>query len=375
MPVPRIPVPRLPRDFRSRPWPLVTEEHAGTATVTFLCESRQATSVLLFANRLTDERNIGCSEMEYLGDGLWGLSYRMETDWRASYGFLQHTGCGVPPWRDDSDQRSLRALLDTGNTDPRNPLTCPNSTGRLFSVVELSDAPPQPFRLVQHQDDGVPTPSEHRIPTSSGPRTVWAHPVGSPGEGSPLVLVLDGDTWLHHHRMQLSLNAAHQAGVIPASWVLFVSSGSKAQRWQYLGHRDGASAELATGILPWAQHQLGAGLGPASTLATGHSLGGISALWALARHPERIGAALAQSPSLWTDQDSALASVLRQCVGRIRLEVGRQEWAMVGQVRQLAQTLQDAYVAVEYVEFNGGHDYACWRGGLIEGIAALLPPE
>ncbi|WP_120004149.1 enterochelin esterase domain-containing protein [Nesterenkonia muleiensis] len=381
-PAPRVPVPALPKNHRTQPWPLISENHddagAGTATVTFLYESRRAKTVLLFVNRLTDERDITRSEMEYFGDGLWALSYRMDTDWRASYAFLEHTGCGEPPWRTETDQRTLRTLLDSGRCDPRNQLTCLNSGGTPFSVVELPDAPPQPHRIeLRHPSlpQSAVIAAEHSVATASGHRRVWAHPVGRPGAAAPLVLLLDGETWLTHHRFQLSLDSARQAGELPDLWAVFISSGARSERWQYLGHHDGAARDLPESILPWAQRTLEAGYEPASTVVTGHSLGGISALWALAQHPESIGAVLAQSPSVWTDPDGALAAHLQQTSGRIRLEVGRQEWAMADQVRELADALGSTGAQVEYAEFNGGHDFACWRGGLIEGITALLAPR
>lgn len=376
-PAPRIPVPALPKNCRTLPWPLISENH-GAATVTFLYESRRANTVLLFVNRLTDEKDITRSEMEYLGDGLWGLSYRMDTDWRASYAFLEHTGCGEPPWRAETDQRTLRTLLDSGRTDPRNPLTCLNSAGTPFSVAELADAPFQPHRIAlgcpSLPQSGV-SAAEHCVATEAGQRTVWAHSVGHPGPAAPLVLLLDGETWLTHHSFQLSLDSARRAGDLPDLWAVFISSGPRSERWQYLGHHDGAARDLPESILPWAQRTLDAGYEPGSTVVTGHSLGGISALWALAQHPESIGAVLAQSPSVWTDPDGALAAKLQQASGRIRLEVGRQEWAMADQVRELADALRSTGADVECVEFNGGHDFACWRGGLIEGIATLLAPR
>ena len=29
---------------------------------------------------------------------------------------------------------------------------------------------------------------------------------------------------------------------------------------------------------------------------------------------------------------------------------------------------------VTYREYQGGHDYACWRGGLADGLIAMLRP-
>ena len=40
--------------------------------------------------------------------------------------------------------------------------------------------------------------------------------------------------------------------------------------------------------------------------------------------------------------------------------------------RHLRDVLRAREYDVAYREFNGGHDYACWRGGLADGLANLL---
>ncbi|MDT0201050.1 hypothetical protein [Nocardioides sp. AE5] len=90
----------------------------------------------------------------------------------------------------------------------------------------------------------------------------------------------------------------------------------------------------------------------------------------LARRPDLVGAAVAQSASLWRSWPGEALAAAGPV--RARLEVGRQEWVLLEPNRRLAAELTDAEAEVELVEFNGGHDYACWRGGLIDSIAALL---
>ncbi|CAM5452935.1 enterochelin esterase [Streptomyces californicus] len=56
----------------------------------------------------------------------------------------------------------------------------------------------------------------------------------------------------------------------------------------------------------------------------------------------------------------------------LRLEVGLQEWMLLGENRRLRNVLRARGYDVRYGEFNGGHDYACWRGGLADGLVDLL---
>jgi enterochelin esterase family protein len=86
-------------------WPVVTRDS-------------EAEEVPLFANRITDERNLAASLMRRVpGADVWHLSYRMRADWRASYGFATHTPGATWPWA-DADQDAIRDALDRARPDP-----------------------------------------------------------------------------------------------------------------------------------------------------------------------------------------------------------------------------------------------------------------
>ncbi len=56
---------------------------------------------------------------------------------------------------------------------------------------------------------------------------------------------------------------------------------------------------------------------------------------------------------------------------RIRLCVGSLEGSTVLHVQQLHQRLLNAGVDSHYAIYTGGHDYAWWRGALIDGLGLL----
>jgi enterochelin esterase family protein len=89
--------------------------------------------------------------------------------------------------------------------------------------------------------------------------------------------------------------------------------------------------------------------------------------------PEAVGCALAQSPSLW-QRELVMPEAGTSRLPKVYLEVGSQEWVLRDPARRLAAALQHAGAPIRFFEFNGGHDYACWRGGIADGLRALLPP-
>lgn len=158
--------------------PLLEAGDDGERVVTFLWRSSGDAEVLLFVNRLTDETDLGRSELARVpGTDVWHLSYALEPDWRGSYGFVVHDGDGPAPWRGTDDQVSLRGLLDRARSDPRNPLTCPNRAGTTLSVAELPDAPPQPWR-----DAEAAAPATGRCARPPAP-TAGSAGCTSPGPG------------------------------------------------------------------------------------------------------------------------------------------------------------------------------------------------
>jgi enterochelin esterase family protein len=60
------------------------------------------------------------------------------------------------------------------------------------------------------------------------------------------------------------------------------------------------------------------------------------------------------------------------CGLRAYIEVGLQEWVLLEPNRRLAGELAAGGADVRFTAYNGGHDYACWRGGIADGLRWLL---
>lgn len=343
--------------------PLVEEiNDTDEVIVTFCWRDAEAEAVLLFANRLTDERRLHETMLERKeGTDLWHASFRMASDWRASYSFLVKRPGEPAPWESEA-QIELRAVLDHGAPDPRNPDWSHNRAGVLQSVVSLPHAPQQPWLALR------PEVVPGTLTRETGPdgRDVWLYdPAGADVHVDlPLVVALDGDVWTGHHSLPTTLDnmiadghLRHVRAVLPAS-----AGGSK--RWE----EDGA-AYVAEQLIPWARERRALS---DEVVVVGQSLGGVTALRAGLLYPDVVTGVASQSASLWLDDLSdAVRPGLRT---RVHLAHGTQEWVLDELHRDLVARLEAAGIDVTSAEHNGGHDYAWWRGAIADGVRALLPP-
>ena len=439
---------------------------AGHTIVTFLFWDATAADVLLFANRLTDERDIVRSLMDRVpGTPIWSLSYLMRDDWRASYAFVPlkswqgarlreaNAGAGAgagpaagiagraatadagatpgatPPRPELNraelnrpDQLRLRELLDRGVPDPRNSVRCMNRVRKPMSIVSLPDALHDPWPAdciaVQHPEiyTGLAGTLQHAaMPDDAGPdgQELWLYqppplkaetgaaagasagraavpadpaqsggpdePAGRFADGDlPLLVVLDGDTWLTQQHLHRILERQMLAGELPPLRALFVASGGRENRWQRLHAAAEFETVLVESVLPWARthwHLPASGL----TVLTGQSLAGYVAITAGLRHPRAFNHVIAQSASLWqADPFQALArhgsrhSFEAADSPQLHIQVGLQEWVLLEPHRDLVRNLREQGWNVTATEYNGGHDYVLWRAHLVETLRRVL---
>lgn len=344
---------------------------------TFLYHHEQAEQVLMFINRLTDEKNLDRSLMSRIeGTGWWQLSMQMKTTWRASYNFLPALPGERPVWLGDDDQVRLRAALDAGEGDPLNPETVCNRIGRCMGVVQLEDAPVQEFLLTQAEIDELPEPEWMQTP--DGHRYVLGR-VGDPAPDAPLFIQFDGEMWFSQG-MERTLNRAHEAGRIPAMHVFFLHSGGRENRWKELNGDNPIADYLVDIAFPHLEAVHGIKTDPQNIVINGQSLGGLSSLLAVLSRPEAFGGAIAQSSSLWQpqvmdrlDELEAAGEIDRLRHLQLEIEVGEQEWILVPPHRELKARLEKLGLKnARCTTFNGGHDYACWRGAIVPALERII---
>ena len=397
--------PQLASQLQEQLWQQVTSTplleadptQEGKYLVTFLWRGA-AQRVLLFVNRLTDEKNLADSYMRRLpGTDTWYLTYRMDADWRASYCFLSAPAAAQAPWLQGSQVR-LRQALDGGLPDPHNPVTCTNRRGFVQSVVSLPLAPAWPLgQWPVFSDDaagagrfdggglgaGRGDADAGRLDVvadlDSLGRQIWVYTPASISrpQSYPVLLVLDGEVWLKRHHLHLALAQLMDAGLIAPAYIVFIDSGGTEQRWQELGDSD-FGGYLSGQLLNWLKAHYAISPKPADRVVIGQSLGALTVLRTLVAYPQLIGAGISQSASLWQDvlfnELNALDAMARPLAGsRAWIEVGSQEWILAPLQPKAVCQLREAGMQVKDMVYNGGHDYACWRINLASALMHLLP--
>ncbi|MCX5415679.1 enterochelin esterase [Streptomyces sp. NBC_00059] len=395
--VPRLPLPGIPlpgpddaEDFWARArldgTPLVAPDPYGSpdhSAVTFLWRGTPATrAVQVLPNKLGDPRAPEGNMMERVpGTDVWHWTLRLRHDWRGTYDFYVDEGGGPESGTADYWQW----LRTRRRHDPLNARTLPKRwDGEPVSYAELPAAPggqgwqPRP-------DVARGKVAAHQVPAGKlggGTRRVWLYePPLAPGHSAelPVLVLLDGEHWQPRLGLANLLDNLIADGRIPPLVALLPDSVDSATRWAHLTCRPEFVAFLADELLPWAAARLPVTQDPARTVVAGQSLGGLSAAHAAVSAPARFGNVLAQSGSFWWP-DGPQAQWLTDRIAqtprlpvRFRLSFGEQEWVALPAARRLRDVLAAAgYDDSSYREFNGGHDYLCWRTELADGLVELL---
>ena len=399
--------PQLASQLQEQLWQQVTSTplleadptQEGKYLVTFLWRGA-AHSVLLFVNRLTDEKNLADSYMRRLpGTDTWYLTYRMDGDWRASYCFLSAPAAAQAPWLQGSQVR-LRQALDGGLPDPHNPVTCTNRRGFVQSVVSLPLAPAWPlgqWPVFSDAAAGAGRLNAGRGDADAGRlnagrldvvadldtlgRQIWVYTPAliDRAQSWPVLLVLDGEVWLKRHHLHLALAQLMDAGLIAPAYIVFINSGGTEQRWQELGDSESDFGGYLSGqLLNWLKTHYAISPKPADRVVIGQSLGALTVLRTLVAYPQLIGAGVSQSASLWQDVlfnelNAPDATQTPLAGARAWIEVGSQEWILAPLQPKAVHQLRKAGMQVKDMVYNGGHDYACWRINLASALMQLLP--
>lgn len=362
--------------------------------VTFLWRGGPATqNVLVLPNKVADPLDFSRNLMVRVADtDVWHLTLRMRHDWRATYCLSPDEGDGPGGPYGQRDARYWRWLRANGRPDPLNRRAAfpsrrsPNG----LSVVELPMAPGQ-GQADWRPRPGVPagTLGEYIVRSDllGAARRVWiytphAYDQVIAAEPVPLLVLLDGEMWGPRLGVATLLDNLIADGRVPPLVAVLPDSVDTATRWREMACNETFAEFLTHELLPWVTATWRVTADPARTVLAGQSLGGLASAFTALRAPERFGNVLAQSGSFWwpaaADGDARGSEWLtRQYVTaprrpvRFHLSAGLKEWALLAANRRMRDALRDKGYAVVYREFNGGHDYLCWRTAFAEGLVDL----
>lgn len=346
--------------------PLVEDAHGGTdAVITFVWVGR-ADAVSLGINRVT-HTDADTVMRRIVGSDVWRASFSVPREWRGSYGFLVRAEGAGDPLAGLGAREAMRAIRETGCTDPRNPRVEGTHLGPGTSWAQGPQAPAEPWL---ERRAPLPAPVELMAP---GARRVWVHePSGLTGT-RPVIVVHDGQVWHRSGRAVEQVEAMAAAGLAGAPTLVLLDSGTRAERMRDLSIDGDASDYVATQLLPWIRERFDVASDPAHVAVSGESLGGLTALRTAFEHPQTVGLALAQSSSLWQDDLGERLAALPDDAGtRAFVTAGSFEQTLVAHNRELAAKLEERGFLERFVEFQGGHDFTCWRGWWGAGVHSLF---
>lgn len=323
---------------------------------------------------------------------LWHATFRARSDLRGRYVLCANDSLGDLPdeGTPEYETRWANFLPDPLNPNvfvwPKHPVD-PNSSEEVESILELPDAPKQPWLERRH---GVARGNveEHtfRSTVLKNERSVWVYQPADHVAVSghlPLLVLFDGFDWMHiEPTIVPTLDNLIAEGVIPPMVVVLPDALDFKTRSRELPCHELLLPFLQEELLPWARQRWNVTSNPAHSIVSGRSYGGLAAAFVGLRIPKVFGNVLSQSGSFWwkahTEYDLEAEILTRRFAQEPRvpvrfwLEVGLQEGSyMLPTNRHLRDVLDAKGYDVSYREYNGGHDQLCWRGSLADGLRSL----
>jgi enterochelin esterase family protein len=367
----------------------LTSEHEITLRWAETDPSRPALDVLVRLVALTDDAQEDGDLSQFLMEpgprGSWTWTSNLPADLRTAYQLC--------PVRDQSlhgpkpDEERWLQILAAGVPDPTASAVLP--PGTLWgnpgpaSILELPAGLPQPW--VARRPDVRPGKLT-RVELGRSVIQVWTPDTDRPLAELPVVISFDGGSWVRLGITTTFANLVADRVVPPFVAVLVESINGSAERGpervRSLTHPDQFVDFVLGDLLPYLRSAYLVSEDAGRIVLAGQSLGGLAAAQVAAIAPEQIGWVIGQSAALWWPGDDAgglsgaavIAAYEEPSVRPVRffLEAGSQEGDLLAANHRFRDVLKKSGHAVSFREYRGGHDYACWQGGLADGIIAAL---
>jgi enterochelin esterase family protein len=386
-------------------------QRSGVPTVVFLHRDGSDRGAYLDLVGLTDRSDLAAGIMRRLpGTDVRIAAFGVEPGFVASYGMVPFVGeLRSPADRDTPEARRwwLGVLAGSGPDPLARVRRQVLRQGVMRSVVEVagSDRSAAPDRsaavltgatghdkgtveaIVWDRPDGVAQPAWVYRP-GTDVRSDVASDVASVDSALEvgLLVLFDGRPWAESVPVAPVLDTLHASGRIPPTAAVLLDAMGPDRREADLARTPGYLDLLADDLLPrvvrpvLAAHGLVLSDDPRRTVVAGQSYGGLAAFRAVARRPERFGASVSQSGSLWwpdADEPGERAAVrwLRSAPprsARTVLQVGAYEGPITAANDAVARVIRERGEHLVHTVVPGGHDWAWWSNRLGAGLVAAL---
>ncbi len=328
---------------------------------------------------------------------IWYKTVLLRSDTRMTYQFAEN----VP---EKITKKNRDKLYSAEQFDPLNPkffVWDPTddepSKYQKVSILELPDAPPQPWIK---ENPTVPKGTvENRTFKSSllkNERTISVYlPPNYNKNSKPysVFLLFDRAEYLKivpTPTIMDNLIAANKIPPIVVALIDFPNSSNDARRDE-LSCNKNFTFFMRDELLPWLKGNFNVTVDPDQLIVGGSSLGGLAATCAAFQAPDTFRNVLSQSGSYWWKpaveehgEDAELNHLAIQFAQhkklpiRFYLDAGLREIDLEGNGHMILlpnRTLKNVLIAkgydIHYQEFSGGHDYLSWRGTLADGLIFL----
>jgi enterochelin esterase-like enzyme len=330
----------------------------------------------------------GKDQMLHLdGSDVWYKTYRVRNDARFAYNISPNDS--LQPFDQVKGDEAMRIRLAMLKVDPLNPHRCPTTFGAYgadASYVELPGAPPPVWNLaVEEARKGKVTEAAIHSENLAAEKKLWIYtPAGFTRDGGryPLLVLFDGDRnvmWLPR-----ILDVLIAQGRIPPVVAVMTDESVPSERRSELPCNPQFADFLADELVPWARRTYFAAEQPERVIVAGSSFGGLASVFAGVRHPEVFGNAISLSGSFWWKPEGAkegewltsFVSTTAKVRLQFYLEVGLMESypVQVESNRRMRDALISKGYPVGYSEYDGGHSFLNWSGGMVNGLERFFQP-
>lgn len=315
---------------------------------------------------------------------VWYKTYKVRDDARFAYYFSPNDP--QTSVDDVKGDEAMRARLAMFQTDPLNPRRCPTTFGAYGSEASFVELPEAPKIVWDESSDGF---AHGKVEVTSiqsqllkRDKKLWVYTpanFSAHGKHYPLLVLFDGDRnvmW-----MPKILDVLIAKNKIPPMVMVMTDESVRAMRTEELPCNPVFADFLAKELVPWAREKYHATNDPAQTIVAGSSYGGLASVFAGLRHSEVFGNVIALSGSFFWKPDNEKEDqwLVRQMEASPKLplrfyqEVGLMEGPTfeIKPNHHMRDVLQSKGYPVGYFEYNGGHAYLNWAGGMERGLIFL----